>query len=336
MYVTVAGEDKLQVYTVGSETGRINLQTEVVVEGRPAPLAISPDRTCLYVGQRDKYGIRSFLIDRNTGNISATGQVSLHSDPCFMSVDRTGQYILSAYYNAGGVSIHPVGKSREVGPGPTEWVETGVGAHSIQTDPSNRFAFVPHIADKGPNKIFQFNFDAETGKIHQNTPAFVHQMKNTGPRHYCFHPNIETIYFSNEQGCSVSAYQLDTSSGILTHFQTISTLPPGYVGSNTCSQIQITSNGRFLYAPNRGDNSIACFEVNASDGSLKPVGWVDAEPVPRVFSLDPYGKFLFSAGLDSGKLRTYQIDESTGIPNHIYTNDLGREPMWILVTDLAG
>jgi 6-phosphogluconolactonase len=213
---------------------------------------------------------------------------------------------------------------------------TASGAHSIQTDPSNRFAFVPHIANRGPNQIYQFKFDENTGRLTPNSPARVEPTEHLGPRHFCFHPSLDILYFTDEQGCSVTAYRLDTGAGTLQAFQTISTLPEGYSDSNSCSQIQITPNGNFLYAPNRGHNSIAGFSVDPSSGTLSAAGHVATQAVPRAFNLDPQGKFVYAAGLETGNLTSYVIDQATGelTPSEIYP--VGKRPMWVLTTELSG
>ena len=116
--------------------------------------------------------------------------------------------------------------------------------------PLQPFAFVPHIDNRGgPNAIFQFKFDPNTGHLTPNSPPRVGQPTGTGPRHFCFHPSKDLLYFSNEQGSSVTGYHFDPATGTLSAFQTISTLPTGYEESNTCSQIQMTPSGQFLYAP---------------------------------------------------------------------------------------
>ena len=172
----------------------------------------------------------------------------------------------------------------------------------MQTDPTNRYAFVPHIAGNGPNAIFQFRFDAHTGRLTPNSPARVEPDALLGPRHLCFHPSLDILYCSNEQGCSVTGYRLDTATGTLAALQTITTLPEGYTERNTCSQIQVSASGRFLYAPNRGHNSIACFAVDPSTGQLTATGRVASEPIPNALCLDPQDKFLFSAGQASGRI----------------------------------
>ena len=203
----------------------------------------------------------------------------------------------------------------------------------MQTDPSNRFAFVPHISGgTGPNAIFQFRFDAETGHITPNSPARVEMDGELGPRHFCFHPNKDILYFSDEQGCSVTGYNFDSEAGTLSAFQTISTLPEGYEERNSCSQIQIAPSGKFLYAPNRGHNSIACFSVNADSGALAAIGHADSEAVPRAFSIDPSGRFLYAAGLDTGRLAAYRI-EGDGTLTRFASYDVGEEPMWVLILE---
>jgi 6-phosphogluconolactonase len=146
---------------------------------------------------------------------------------------------------------------------------------------------------------------------------------------------LNILYFSNEQGCSVTGYHLDPLSGTLRPFQTVSTLPAGFQGQNSCSKIQITPSGKFLYAPNRGHDSIAGFSVDAASGRLTSTGQTPGERVPRAFSLDPQGKFLYSAGLESGRLAAYRIDQATGKLDLMATYPLGQRPMWVLTTSLG-
>ena len=336
-YVSISQEDRISILKMDPETGRLDPKSSVVVPGRPAPLATDPERRFLYVGRRDAREVSSFQIDQSTGALSLVGTVSLESDPCYVSTDRKGRFLFSTYYSAGKVGVHPIGADGAVTGPPVLWLDTATGAHSIQTDPTNRFAFVPHIAGgNGPNAVFQFRFDESTGNLTPNSPPRVVPEEQVGPRHFCFHPNLDILYFSNEQGCSVTAYRLDPSTGTLSALQTVSTLPDGYEGRNSCAQIQISPSGKFLYAPNRGHNSIACFHVDASTGRLSLIGHVPTEAIPRAFSLDPEGNFLFAAGLESGRLASYRIDGETGELEPLEVYDLGKEPMWVLVTALSG
>jgi 6-phosphogluconolactonase len=336
MYVSSQGDDKIVRFAMDPTTGDLETQGEVAVPGGPAAIAVDPSRRFLYVAKRGERKIASFCIDQGTGRLTLLGGVDLLSDPCFLATDRRGRFLLASYYEGRGVSVHPIGDDGAVSDPPVERRETRRGAHSIQTDPSNRFAFVAHIAGRGPNEIWQFRFDEQTGHLSFNSPAKVVPEQPLGPRHFCFHPSKDMLYFSNEQGCSVSAYHFDTSAGTLKALQTVSTLPSSYTGQNSCSKIQITPSGKFLYAPNRGHNSIAGFAVDASTGLLTSIGQTASEPVPRAFSLDPEGQFLYAAGIESGRLAAYRVDQDSGDLHPLKTYPVGARPMWVMMIRLAG
>jgi 6-phosphogluconolactonase len=322
---------------MAADTGKLTPKGETPVAGGPSSLAISQDRQVLYASHRNSMEISSYRIDHNTGGLTQNGKVSVPAAPTFIATDRRGKFLLSSYYQGAHAAVHPLGGDGSVGGEPIEWRETAIGAHAMQTDPSNKFAFVPHIDNRGgPNAIFQFKFDPDTGHITPNSPARVDQPPGTGPRHFCFHPNMDILYFSNEQGSSVSGYNLDTTNGTLSRFQTISTLPAGYQESNTCSQIQMPPSGKFLYAPNRGHNSIASFAVDTSTGQLTATGRVASEPIPNAFSLDPQDKFLFSAGQASGRMASFSVHADSGELTPLETYPLGNRPAWVSIIELPG
>lgn len=348
MYVSQQDDNKISIFTVDAGSGELTPSAEVQVSDAPSMLAISPDRRFLYVGHREPPGISSWGIDQGTGGLTQVGKVSTEGWSAYLGTDRKGKYLLSAYYQAGHVGVHPIGTDGAVGEPPIDWVATDIGAHAIQTDPTNKFAYVPHIArlfdnvmeppkdQPGPNVIFQFNFDETTGRLTPNSPLKLEVGEGLGPRYFCFHPTLNIAYFSDEQGCSVTGYRLDASTGGLTAFQTISTLPDDFTGRNTCSQIQITASGKFLYVPNRGHNSIAGFAVDASNGRLTSIGQVSTEAVPNAFSLDPEGRFIFAAGASSGRLASYRINGDTGAPTPLETYAVGLRAGGVVVTSLGG
>jgi 6-phosphogluconolactonase len=336
MYVSLQGDDKVLRFMLDAATGDLEPRGEVAVPGRPAPMVVDPTQHYLHVARRGECKISTYRIDQRSGELSLIDTISLPTDPCYMSMDRQGRFLLSAYYEGRGVTVHPIGSNGAAGDPWVERRETARGAHCFQTDPSNRFAFVPHIAGRGPNEIWQFRFDEQTGHLTPNTPSKVIPEQPVGPRHYCFHPTKDMVYFSNEQGCSVTAYRFDASAGTLTALQTVSTLPDGYTGQNSCSQIRITPSGKFLYAPNRGHNSIACFAVDPSTGLLTSLGQAPSEQIPRAFNLDSDGKFLYAAGLESGRLAAYRIEHDSGRLQPLKTYALGARPMWVLMVNLAG
>jgi len=348
MYVSLQDDDKVLVFSMDAGTGKLTPKSEVPVAGAPSASAISPDRKTFYVGHRNSQEMSSYRINPDTGDLTQIGTVSLQAGPTYLAPDRTGRYMLSAYYQGAHVAVHSIGDDGSVNDPPIEWLETAPAAHCIMTDPSNKFVFVPHIARLndsvmlppgdalGPNAIFQFKFDENTGRLTPNSPLKVEPAEFLGPRHYCHHPSLDVVYFTDEQGCSVTAYQLDTSNGTLSAIQTITTLPEGFSGRNTCSQIQITPSGKFLYVPNRGHNSIAGFSVDGSSGRLTAVGRVSTEAVPSAFSLDPAGGYIYAAGSETGQLASYRINAETGELTPMETYSAGKRPMGVLIANIGG
>jgi len=335
MYVSFQDDNVVSIFSVDPRTGQLERQQDVALEGGPAPMAISPDQRVLHVGKRGSQEMSGYRIDPTTGGLEHIRTIPLQGEPVYVAMDRTGRFVLSAYYYQSTAAVHRVGPDGVAVFPPVEWRYTSHGAHAIQTDRSNRFAFVPHIANRGPNAIFQFRFDETSGRLTPNQPERYSPTSYLGPRALVFHPNLDIVYFSDEQGGSVSGYSVDSRNGRLTPFQTISTLPENYAEPNTCSQIAMHPSGRFLYAPNRGHNSVASFAVDPANGRLTATGRVATEPVPRAFNLDPAGGFLYSTGLDSGLIASYRIDQETGELAPLETYQGGNRPMWVLFASFA-
>ena len=363
-YVSLQNDHRVARFEVNPDDGRLTHLADVAVAEGPAPMALDPTGTTLYIGHRGagsatttggdgapspEFGLSSWTIDQRSGDLTQTGNVPVLGEPCFVSTDRRGRFLLSAYYQAGHCAVHPLDTGGAVGGEAIEWLATNSGAHCFQTDPSNRFGYVPHIADasgglarlpegrqSGANAIFQFRFDEETGRLTPNDPPRVGPAEPFGPRHYCFHPTKNLVYVNNEQGSSVTVYALDRERGTLAAGQTVSTLPEGSTERNSTSQIRLDPRGRFLYVGNRGHNTIASFSVDEATGDLTPSGWADAEPVPRALNVEPSGRFLYAAGLESGRLTTFAIDEQAGALSPVETIEVGNVPMWVLFAELPG
>jgi 6-phosphogluconolactonase len=326
VFVSLSGEDRIAIFSLDSQTGHLESIGNVEIEGRPAPLAVDPSGAYLYAGLRSSCHIASFEIDRTTWNLSLFGKTPLESDPCFLATDRTGRFLFSTYYAAGALAVHRIDPGGVIHNDPIESIKTAKNAHSMQTDPTNTYAYVPHT---GANIIIQFSFDAETGHLAEK--ARFAPEKGQGPRHFCFHPGKKYVYFVNEQGCSISAYRLDSSTGAISPVQTVSTLPEGFSGKNTCAQIHMSRDGKLLFASNRGHDSIAAFSIAQDSGKLTPIGQTATEKTPRAFNLDPQDRFLLAAGLDSGKMAVYGIGPQSGALLSHHTLTVGAEPMWVLI-----
>ena len=194
MYITISEEDRIARYEVDEGTGELAHVGDTATGARPAPLAVSPAGDRLYVGCRDAIAISSYAIGEG-GELAHIGDAAVDNDPCYLATDRSGRFLLSAYYEGGRCAVHAIGDDGAAVAPPVEWLATDKGAHSMQTDASNRFAFVPHISGgNGPNAIYQFRFDAETGHITPNTPARVEPGRRAG---------AAAFLLSSEQGYSV-------------------------------------------------------------------------------------------------------------------------------------
>ncbi len=327
LYVSLQDDERILSFDIDETTGLLREEESLPVPGGPAPLALAPSGRVLYAGLRGKAGLAWLLRDTATGALRPGGSIPLETDPCFLATDRSGRFLFSAYYRAGLVGVHPLLPDGSIDSPAVEWRRTAVNAHSMQTDPANRYAFVPHT---GPNLILQFRFDAATGRLTPNEVPRAAPPAGVGPRHFCFHPDGRLVVFSNELASSVSSYRFDPASGTLALLDTVSTLPAGFAGANTCAQIHMTPDGRFAYVSNRGHDSIAAVAVDAGSGRLHLLGTAASERVPRAFNLDVGGRWLYAAGQESGRLAAYSVGPDgllspigEGVP-------LGRKPLWVL------
>jgi 6-phosphogluconolactonase len=226
--------------------------------------------------------------------------------------------------------VHPIGKDGIVTGPATEFFDTARGVHSVLTDPTNKYLYLPHIAVVGPNLILQFKFDEKTGHLTPNVPDRITPAEPVGPRDFCFHPNLDIVYFGNEEGSNVTAYNFNRANGTLSPFQTVSTIPDDFTAKNRCAEIHITASGKCLYVANRGHNSMACFSIDSA-GKLKSVGQIPCEAETRAFELDPEGNFLYAAGEKSNKLLAYRVNPETAELKLIETYSTAKGPWWISI-----
>lgn len=331
VYVSVAGEKKIAIYRMDTDEGKLTHRADVITDGEPGALTTDPKKQFLFAAIRSAGNLASFRIDHQTGQLTPINTVPAGADPAHISTDRTGRFLFTAYYVAGKVTVHAIGKDGALSAKPVQTVATAEKAHAILADPSNRFVLVPHT---GPNAIFQFTWQVDPGRLTANAVPKVSTGEGTGPRHIVFHPSKDIAYVDNEQGGSVTAYALDPKAGTLEPFQTLSTLPKDFQGTNACAEIKIHPTGKFLYVANRGHDSIACFKIDANDGKLTTIGQEPTEKTPRSFDLDPAGKFLLAGGESSGKVAIYRINGESGALKRVQTYEVGKQPWWVMTVDL--
>ena len=298
----------------------------------PSFLAIDPSRRFLYaVNEVSNYkgassgAVSSFEINHQTGKLKFMNQVpSRGADPCYISFDKTGKFTLVANYTGGSVAVFRVQKDAQhdgqlgessafiqnAGSSVDKQRQAGPHAHWIETAPDNRFAIA---ADLGLDKLLVYRFDAQTGALTPNNPSYAALDPGSGPRHLAFHPNGNFAYALNELQSTITAFTYSQTSGKLQKLITVSNLPKTFSGINTAGEIKVHPNGKFLFASNRGHDSIAIFSINAHTGNLSPVDFVPTQgKTPRNFEIDPTGKLLLVANQDSNNIVVFRIDPSSG------------------------
>ncbi|MGI6368804.1 MAG: lactonase family protein [Anaerolineae bacterium] len=320
-------DDLLTMYAMDGDTGRLTVEQRYPVAGGPAPLALDPQGRWIAVGLRASPALATVSLDGRGLLGDELSRVAVPTDACYVSIDKTGQNVLAAYYQAGTASVHRLDSQGRIAAEATQWLTVERHAHCLHTDRSNRFAFLPQTMPA--DRINQYRFDAQAGQLTPNLPALAPVAGGQGPRHYAYHPALNRLYTSNEDGSSTSAYALG-EDGTLQLLGTWSTLPEGFAGRNTCAQIHLDPQGRWLFVSNRGHNSLAIFAVDPVSGMLTPQGHRPTEPTPRVFGVDPSGRFVYAAGLGSNRLAAYRLDGDTGSLQEIETYAVGRNPMWVL------
>jgi 6-phosphogluconolactonase len=326
LYVSESGDKRLAVYHLDEATGALERKGAVDLPGSPGSLALSPDHRHLHASIRSTRQAASFTLDPSTGLPGDPVFADLGFNAAYLYVDKTDRWLLAASYSEGVAGVLPLTAGR-VGGAPVSVLETGKKAHAIQTSPDNRFAFVPHVGEL--NKVEQLRFDATTGRLSRNDPPHLPGGSGEGPRHLQFHPNGRWAYFVNEQGRSVTLCDYDAARGTLSPRQSLSTVPNGWT-TGSCADLHLTANGRFLYASNRGHDSLALFLVDPATGQLTSQGQAPTEKTPRSFCLTPGDAWVVAAGEGSHTLAVYRRDPQTGGLARVQSVPCGKGPAWIL------
>jgi 6-phosphogluconolactonase len=325
MYVgtyTRGASKGIYAYKFQSGSGKL---TPIGLAGQtsnPSFLAVHPNGRFLYAVNEDYAGmVSSFAIDPATANLKLLNQVSSKgSGPCHLSVDKTGKWLFVANYGSGSAAALPVKADGSLGEASATFQHTGKSvdperqggphAHVATISPDNRFVWV---ADLGLDQILSYRIDPAKGGMTPNDPPFAKITPGTGPRHVVFRADSKFAYVVGEMGGTVTVYSYDAAKGVMKDVQTISTLPADYKGPKACAEIAIHPGSKFLYASNRGHDSIAIFKVDAARGTLTAAGHVPTGgKIPRNFAIDPTGNFLLAANEHSNNVVVFKIDPQTG------------------------
>jgi 6-phosphogluconolactonase (cycloisomerase 2 family) len=352
----------IHIFQVNRDTGAIAAAGIHEVGTSPSCLALNAAGTRLYsANETDRVGdgkegtVSAFAIDRTDGKLKLLNSVrSGGAGPTYLSVHPSGRHVLVANYFGGSVAVLPILDDARLGDatdikkpagklGPTKATNAPPGsfafsghdrthAHMIQADPSGRF--VLHV-DLGLDKIFVWKFDVRKGMLTANDPPAVSLPAGDGPRHFHFHPNGRWLYSIQEEGSTIVLFDFDPEKGQLASRQTISTLPPKFAGSNFCSEILVSADGKFVYAGNRLHDSIGIFSVGPK-GTLTYVGeeWTRGD-YPRSFNFDPTGRFLYCCNQRGDNVTVFRVDPKTGGLNFTGHYAAVGNPSSIVFLDLA-
>jgi 6-phosphogluconolactonase (cycloisomerase 2 family) len=329
----------IHVFRVNRDTGALSPAATYDLGTSPSSLIANTAGTRLYSANEtdrvgsDKQGtVSAFTIDRGDGHLTLLNTVrSGGAGPTYVSLHPSGRFVLVANYFGGSVAVLPVLADGRLGDatdvktdrgtlGPTKATNAPPGsrafsghdrthAHMIQADPSGRF--VLHV-DLGLDRIFVWRFDDQKGTLTPNDRHKVPFPPGDGPRHFHFHPNGRWLYSIQEEGSTIVLFDYDPAAGRLTPRQTISTLPHGFAGSNFCSEILVSADGRFVYAGNRLHDSIGIFAIGGN-GELAYLGeeWTRGD-YPRSFNFDPSGRFLYCCNQRADSVAVFGVDRATG------------------------
>lgn len=293
----------------------------------PSFMAINPATGYLYAVNEiagpsgDRSGaVSAFSVDKTTGMLTFINrQSSLGAGPCHISVLPGGKHVAVANYSGGSLALIPVSDDGSLekpsgfvqleGSGPDPRRQRAPHAHSVYPYGNSNIIFA---ADLGNDKVMIYNTDIN-GEFHTGSQmAYVSMEPGAGPRHLAIHPDGNWVYVVNELNSTITMLLVDNDSGSLTVKESVTTLPDNFEGDNYCADIRIHPDGMFLYASNRGHNSIAIYKISA-DGAPVLTGHASSGGEwPRNFNIDPSGRRMFVANQNTGNVVVFGIDPVTG------------------------
>ena len=319
----------IYVYRMDPSSGKLSYESLIKDVPNVSYMAVHPESGWIYaVNETEQFegkpgGGISMISRDSSGNFRVLHkQTSGGANPAYISIERTGRFALVANYAAGSVAMLPIGVDgqlnspshvvQHIGSSADPERQDGPHPHCILPDPSNRFALA---ADLGADKLFIYHMDLDEGKLHNHTEVEVEA--RTGPRHILFNSTGDRAYVLNELNSTITFYNYDPTTGTLERVQTISTLHRLFSERNFCGDLHFSSDEKYLYVSNRGHDSIVCFRVDAGSGELTYQSHLSSNGhEPRIFALDPSGRFIVAVHQKSRNAVVYQLDAQTGNLSH--------------------
>jgi 6-phosphogluconolactonase len=342
VYVSNAEDGDIGIYRL-LDSGDLQPGARAKAASAVMPMAVSPDRRFLYAASRSKpYTVHVYSIDPGTGALTLSSTAPLADSFPYISLDKSGRFLLGASYGGNVISVNAVGSDGRVAAEPVQLIPVGRNAHSIRVDESNKFVYVPTL---GNDSIFQFSFDAKSGRLSSNTPAIYLMKAMTGPRHFITSSDNKFVYVLSELLGTVTTFALDGRTGLLTEASTASGLPPdtklgpgaprgGPTPRNTdndiwAADIHMTPNGKFVYISERTSSTLGALSVDAASGKLTYLSSTPTERQPRGFAIDPKGRYLVATGEKSETISVYAIDQTSGALKFLNKYPTGKGSNWV-------
>lgn len=317
----------IHAFEFDAKTGALTPIHRTTDVQNPFFIAVSPDKQFLYAVNAERFGgkgdesVRAYKIEGHSGRLMKLNEQSSRGTACcYLSVDATGRTVLAANYSSGSVASLPasadgtlsvaVSIDQHVGSGLDPVRQKGPNAHSIVVSLNNRFVL---SADLGIDKILVYQLDAATSKLtpHETQP-FVKMRPGSGPRHIEFSPGGDHVYVISELSETITVFDFEPSTGLLTEKQALSTLPEDFKGKSYCADVKASPDGHFLYGTNRGHDSIAAYRVN-EDGRLTLLAIIPSGGKgPQNLLITPDSRWLLCANMPGNLVTVFRIDPSSG------------------------
>ncbi|CAM4202517.1 lactonase family protein [Paenibacillus alkaliterrae] len=321
-----AEDSGIYVYAFDEETGTLTLTDEFAGLKNPTFLNVNADRSLLYSisetvsAEGNKIGeAAAFAIDAAGGKIRLMNrEITVDSTTCHIQRDAASRYLTVTSYHGGMIGLFSIAEDGKVGRKLDVQQHAGSSWHPERQDrphphssiysPDGRYLLV---SDLGLDRIVTYSVDEGKQKLIKIDEVSLHP--GAGPRHLAFHPNGEYVYAINEVDSTITSFSYDAEKGRITVKDNVSTLPAGFAEDNSCAEITISADGKYLYGSNRGHDSIVVFAIDELSGLLKLVQHVSVGGVhPRHFALTPNGRYLIAANRDTDNIVTFKVDQESG------------------------
>ena len=318
------GTAEIRVLAMDDASGDLRVAQSAPVPGIAGPMAVGPNRDVLYVAVRtEPWRVITFGIHPTTGQLTQQSVAPLPGNACYLSIDRSGRYLLSASVQDNCVSTHRLNRDGSVSE--SAFRRSVPTPHAVVCDPDNRFLISPgHRGDR----ILLFRFDAATGAIMENSPPALPSRAGSHPRHVRFHPTGRYAYVLHEGDGTLCVYGYSPTSGVLSELQRAGTVPAG-AKRVAAADLQVTPDGRYVYATDRPSSTIHAFRIEVDTGRVEPIQTITTAKGPRGIAIHPKGRWLLSAGQDANHLAVHSIDQQTGLLTDHGRTPMGEVPHWI-------